>query len=297
MIRTLAATLTALIIADPASAGEAGPPSQPAPDNNAYFSLIRTEPGQAPPIGWTRLPARRDLAAVPRDGFFADAFFDDDTRQIVIAFRRLNPIPFVNVGTYDADAAILHGLPLRGYEADLKAFIAAVTVAAAEQTPPLSIRPDNVYVTGNSLGAYGAQLAAKEFHYGGVGFAGPGLPGYRSPPERAGNFVNYLILGDPVANHAGDTGISWFGWPSAAGVGDHYGRIERLGSGGDQIALQASVTLAAAPPVSPVADLLGTAGTLGLALEIGLWHMSPRYKAMLHIETLPQRKLPETAGQ
>jgi hypothetical protein len=290
MLRILAAALAGFISAGATMAEAAEPP-----DNDAYFSLIRTEPGQLPPIGWTRLPTPRDLATVPRDGFFADAFFEDDTRQIVIAFRRLNPIPFVNAGTYDADAAILHGLPLPGYEADLKAFVAAVIVAATEQTPPLSTGQDNTFVTGNSLGAYGAQLAAQAFHYGGVGFAGPGLPGYRSPPDRAGNFVNYLIQGDPIANHAADTGISWIGWPSAAGVGDHYGRIERLGRPGDQLALQVAVSLAAAPPVSPIADLLGTAGDLGLAIEIGLKHMSPRYKAMLHIETLPQQKSPEPA--
>jgi hypothetical protein len=137
---------------------------------------------------------------------------------------------------------------------------------------------------------YGAQLAAKEGHYGGASFAGPGLPGYHSPRGRATNFVNYVIYGDPVANHAADTGISWAGWPSGASVGDHYGRIECLGSSYDQVALQASVTLAGAPPIDGAADLVvHAAGYLGLAVEIGLWHMSPKYKTMLHIETLPQR--------
>jgi hypothetical protein len=279
------AVLVTLLTAGAAVAGAA-------PDNNAYFSLIRTESGQAPPIGWSRLPVSSDLASIPRDGFFADAFFSGDRREIVIAFRRLNPIPIVNAGTYDADAAILHGLPVLSYEADLQAFVAAVTLAAANQAPPLSMAPENVFVTGNSLGAYGAQLAAKAFHYGGVGFAGPGLPGYHAPAERAANFVNYLIWGDPVANHSADTGIFWAGWPSASGVGDHYGRIEYLGRHGDQRALQAAVILAAVPPISPEANVVGMAGGLGLATEIGLWHMSPRYKALLHIETLPQQTAP-----
>jgi hypothetical protein len=308
MINILAAALFALV-GDAETSGtiEARRP----PDNNVFFSLIRTESGKAPPIGWTRLPILPSRASVPRDGFFADAFFSDDTRQIVIAFRRLNPIPLVNEGTYDADAAILHGVAPRDYETDLHSFVQAVAVAAAEQTPPLSTAPDNIFVTGMSLGAYGAQLAAKEEHYGGVSFAGPGLPGYHSPPDRVANFVNYVMCGDPVANHAADTGISWAGWPSATSAGDHYGRIERLGNNDDQVVLQTSVTLAVAspinaptglvvraaeltlavaPPINAVAGLvIHAAGYFGLAVEIGLWHMSPKYKTMLHIETLPQR--------
>jgi hypothetical protein len=277
----VAVGLAALVAA---SAQAASPP-----DNNVFYSLIRTERAQSPPVGWTKLAVAPDLGGVSRDGFFADAFVSDETGQIVIAFRRLNPIPFVNGGTYDTDAAILHGLAPRDYDRDVRAFVDAVSTVAAHQVPPLSIDPGNIFVTGNSLGAYGAQVAAREFHYGGVGFAGPGIPGYHAPPERAGNFINYLIYGDPVANHAADTGILWAGWSGTGSLGDHYGRIERLGNRSDQIALQTAVSLTA---IGPVAANVGAAGFLGLGAEIGLWHMSPRYQARLHIETLPQRQTP-----
>jgi hypothetical protein len=89
MINALAAALSALVAAVVPGAIEAG--TLPTPDNNVFFSLIRTESGKAPPVGWTRLPVPSSLASVPHDGFFADAFFSDDRRQIVIAFRRLNP--------------------------------------------------------------------------------------------------------------------------------------------------------------------------------------------------------------
>ena len=100
---------------------------------------------------------------------------------------------------------------------------------SACQSPSLSTDRGNIFVTGNSLGAYGAELAAREFGYGGVGFGGPGIPGYRAPAERAGNFVNYLLRGDPVAEHATDAAVGWAGWQGAAEAGDHYGRIEWLG--------------------------------------------------------------------
>ena len=260
-----------------------------APDNNAYFSLIRTEPGQLAPIGWTRLAVPAELSRISRDGFYADAFYSDKTKQIVIAFRRLNPIPFVNMGTYATDNLILYGVAPEKYDGDVLRFVEAVKQTAAQQSPPLSTGADNVFVTGNSLGAYGAQVAAKAFHYGGVGFAGPGIPGYRSPEVRPDNFVNYLRYGDPVANHGADTGIGWSGWPAATDPGDHYGRIERLGKAGDQIALRAAVTLAAAPTSVPGANFAAAAGLLAMGVEIGLWHMSPRYKSPLGIETLPQQ--------
>jgi hypothetical protein len=274
-----------LLVAAPASA-QAPPP----PDNNAYFSLIRTEGGQPTPIGWTRLAIPAGIGSGPRHGFYADAFCNGLTKQIVIAFRRLNPIPLVNAGTYDTDRSILYGVAPREYDQDLRTFVDAVKRTAAQQTPPLSTGPDNVFVTGNSLGAYGAQVAAREFHYGGVGFAGPGIPGYRSPADRPGNFVNYLISGDPVANHAADAGIWWGGWPVAASIGDHYGRIECLGRPGNQSALQIAVTLAAAPSVDPLMASVHAIGVLALAADIGLWHLSPRYKTKLGIETLPQRR-------
>lgn len=157
--------------------------------------------------------------------------------------------------------------------------------------------PDNVFVTGNSLGAYAAQLAAKERHYGGVGFAGPGLPGYHAPPERPTNIVNYLIDGDPVANYAADTGVSWAGWLDAGRLGDHYGRIERLGNARNQAALQAEESLAVAAPTMslaapaslvPVHLIVRAGGYFGLAIEIGLFHLSPRYQKALHIQTLPK---------
>jgi len=284
MMKTVAAGLAALAALVAASA-EAGS----LPDNNVFYSLIRTERGQSPPVGWTKLAIAPGLGSVSNDGFFADAFVSDETGQIVIAFRRLNPIPFVNGGTYDTDAAILHGLAPRAYDQDVRAFVDAVTIGAAHQVPPLSTDPANIFVTGNSLGAYGAQIAAKEFHYGGVGFAGPGIPGYHAPPQGAGNFINYLIYGDPVANHAADTGILWAGWSGAGSFGDHYGRIERLGYRGDQIALQTAVSLTA---IGPVAANVSAGGWLGLGVEIGLWHMSPRYQARLGIETLPQQTTP-----
>jgi len=278
VIRTGLAAFTAM-----ASLAVTAAMAAAAPDNNAYYSLIRTETGQNPPVGWTRLPIPAGSAEVARDGFYADAFQSEAGGQIVIAFRRLNPVPFINMGTYDTDLLILYNVVPTRYDQDVRAFVAAMKSVAVAQVPPLSTAPDNVFVTGNSLGAYGAQIAAKEFHYGGVGFAGPGIPSYRSPPDRAANFTNYLRYGDPVANHASDAGIWWAGWPVMARPGDHYGRIERLGDSGSQFALGTTVSLAAISPV----DLVQAVGLLGLGAEVGLWHMSPRYKTPLHIETLP----------
>ncbi len=281
--------LTLALLTGIATIGAAAADPAP-PGNDVYFSLIRTEPDQLPPVGWRRLGIAPTVAAVPRDGFYASTFVSGATGQIVIAIRRFNPIPILHQGTYDTDAAILFGLAPARYAEDVRAFVAAVETAAAAQSPPLSTVRGNVFVTGNSLGAYGAELAAREFGYGGVGFGGPGLPGYRAPAERPGNFTNYLLRGDPVAEHATDTGIRWGGWLEAAEAGDHCGRIEWLGSPGHERALQAAVTLAGIQPISPLASPLPAAGFLGLAVEIGLWHMSPRYKTALGIETLPRQQ-------
>jgi hypothetical protein len=288
LIGAIASCLTALPALSAAAAELAAAEDAAPPDNNVFYSLIRTETANAPPIGWARLAVPATFGAVPSHGFYADAFFDDARHSVVIAFGRLNPIPLVNAGTYDTDALILRGVPPTGYEHDVHAFLEAVAMEAARQTPPLSTDPDRIFVTGNSLGAYGAQVAAREHRYRGVGFAGPGIPGYHAPAERDARFVNYLIYGDPVANHATDTGISWASWPNAAAFGDHYGRIERLGEADDQLPLQLAVIEAAAPPADPFAALASAIGHLGLGIEIGLWHMSPRYKTKLGIETLPQ---------
>lgn len=111
MIRALALAALCVLAASQIVIGRADEPGTTllAPNNDVYYSLIRTESGEAPPRGWTRLAVPSAYASVPKDGFFADAFFSNDTRQIVIAFRRLNPVPFWNEGTYDVDAAILHG--------------------------------------------------------------------------------------------------------------------------------------------------------------------------------------------
>src|SRR5271168_1002165 len=117
--------LTLALLAGIATIGAAAADPAP-PGNDVYFSLIRTEPDQPPPVGWRRLGIAPTVAAVPRDGFYASAFQGGATGQIVVAIRRFNPIPILRQGTYDTDAAILFGVAPARYAEDVHAFVAAV---------------------------------------------------------------------------------------------------------------------------------------------------------------------------
>lgn len=94
-----------------------------------------------------------------------------------------------------------------------------------------SLDPSNVFVTGNSLGGYAAELASQQYGYGGAAFGAPGIPGNTSNPSPQ-NFTVYVSAADAVGNYASDSP----GAPLLAQSGNqyHYGTVKYLGTANDQ---------------------------------------------------------------
>jgi len=209
------------------------------PTNSDYLSLINAAEQAGDVTGWhamSGVPHGEEIN--PATGFGATAYVNDVTGQVVIAFIGPNTAPGLGsiAGQFHAspggtatDEMIANGLRPTQYETDVKNFVQQVLNTLSAQDPSADF--SNVYVAGSSLGGYAAQIAAMTFGLGGVNYGGPGVP-LAAPSTAVDNFMNQIILGDPVANGATDTGIDW---GSISVVGPHYGQVKFLGDQANQV--------------------------------------------------------------
>jgi hypothetical protein len=86
----------------------------------------------------------------------------------------------------------------------------------------LSTDPSNVFVTGNSLGGWEAQVAARANGFGGTSYGGPGVFAIGSAADNPNKFIAYVNDGDPVGNFATENGgIDFTGIPQSTRVQTH----------------------------------------------------------------------------
>ncbi len=92
--------------------------------------------------------------------------------------------------------------------------------------------PDDVFVTGHSLGGWEAQFVAQQTGLSGIGFEAPGMNTRVDGNGASSNFVNIAQYGSPVAFMSTDLpGLQPFLPPFVAGGGlkPHYGPIVMIG--------------------------------------------------------------------
>ncbi|MGE3279561.1 MAG: CARDB domain-containing protein, partial [Alphaproteobacteria bacterium] len=178
-------------------------------------------------LGLTRL--KTSPSEQLSSGFFAAAYEDNDG-NIIVGYQGsiLDPddplydAPY-GIASRAADANILFGLKPDALFDSALAFL--LTVYKDYRSQP-------IYVTGHSLGGVEAQEAAYELGAiveGGATFGAPGLPGnFYSTTEP---IVNYVDIGDPVANYAGDTSSSLRDVAAHGFMGAHFGTVVRTSSG------------------------------------------------------------------
>jgi hypothetical protein len=217
------------------------------------------------------------------------AFVNNQTNQIVIVFRGPASVPAVGEvllhnGATTSDGMIMDGdvSGLKGLQAAVSQFITAVKNQALSQKPPISTDTGNIFVAGSSLGGYEAEWAASQNGFGGASFGGPGMPGYTAPQNKAMNFTNYILSGDPVGNYASDTGIDF---PIAmSNLGSHYGQVTLIGSSTGQDILKSDLDEVLAPGSSSVGIFADPAdeivsGAVGLLADVARFHLFSDYVA------------------
>src|SRR5215475_9896162 len=206
----------------------------------------------SPPPGWSQFKSVDN----PATGLVAGAFYNQDTREVVMAFAGPSTSPgglIGNPGATSTDGIIANGERPVDFDNGVRTFVQEVTASPQAQD-------STIFASGISLGGYAAQVAASENGFGGANFAGPGIPGFSPDGAPAPGFTSFVTRGDPIANFATDTGITWTGF--ANNVGAHYGQVEMLGSEQNQTTLQALVSMASEPGVDPTPALSGMAGLL-----------------------------------
>ncbi|HEY4987698.1 MAG TPA: hypothetical protein VII39_13845, partial [Bradyrhizobium sp.] len=187
------------------------------------------------PYGYSLLYSSRQDSSFEKAGLVANAYVNEATGQILIAFRGPLSIPDGLVSSNTLERAALK-VDLRiafddasvTTEMDREAQRLFSVVRDAAQGRGLSFTNQNVFVTGNSEGGFLAELLAKDENLSGETFGAPGIPGQQVNPAPNGNLINYLNKGDPVANLGSDALLAPFIAP--AGTQYHYGKIQYIGS-------------------------------------------------------------------
>ena len=146
------------------------------------------------------------------------------------------------------------------------AFTQAVDFAQAVQAEAAAqgYAPEDVFVTGHSLGAWQAQYVAQQLGLNGIGFEGPGLSS--TVPGNGANslFVNTATYGDMAAYLSSDLPglypIVPYPYVPGGGLHPHYGPIVMLG---DPNANTPMINAARLIGQGPVGTLIGAVGLLG----------------------------------
>jgi hypothetical protein len=162
------------------------------------------------------------------DGFYAEAFIDTATHQVIIAFEGTNPTlaTAYGSGTLAADLSLfLGGSPQ--VLADAVSFAQEVETVAAFN----GISASNIFVTGHSLGGAEAEAVNQALGLGGVTFGAPGI----STSATSANLVNYVDYGDPVGNLGTDTQAGPY--YSLPGI-QHVGPVVPVGNPSSSLSLE-----------------------------------------------------------
>lgn len=147
-----------------------------------------------------------------------------------------------------------------------EAFAQAVDFAQTVQAEAAAqgYAPEDVFVTGHSLGAWQAQYVAQQLGLNGIGFEGPGLSS--TVPGNGANslFVNTATYGDMAAYLSSDLPglypIVPYPYVPGGGLHPHYGPIVMLG---DPNANTPMINAARLIGQGPVGTLIGAVGLLG----------------------------------
>ena len=196
--------------------------------------------------------------------------------QIVIAYQGttggtnllVNPLIAVTQVVADvtgtlADIAGTGANPTPAIETDALSFAKQVEAEAAAQ----GYSPNNIFVTGHSLGATQAEYVAQQTGLAGIGFESPGLPTTVAGNGADSLFVNTATYGDWVAYFASDLpGEQPFAPAYVPGGGSlpHYGPIVLLGAPSSQYQLTDAAALWG---TGPLGDLIFLATGLVEFLE------------------------------
>ena len=154
------------------------------------------------------------------NGAVGEAYVDANG-QIIISYQGTQ-----TSSQLEADLLMSANAPVTSIAAlsDALNFVGTVKSAVIDA----GLNPQNISVTGFSLGGNLAEYVASKTGLPGISFAGSGLPNYVAPSVPAQNFISFVETGDPWANRASDTALS----PIVAGQ-DHYGRVEVIGNPAD----------------------------------------------------------------
>jgi hypothetical protein len=196
--------------------------------------------------------------------------------QIVIAYQGttggtnvlFNPLIAVTQVVADvtgtlADIQGTGANPTPAIESDALSFAKQVEAEAAAQ----GYSPNNIFVTGHSLGATQAEYVAQQTGLAGIGFESPGLPTTVAGNGADSLFVNTATYGDWVAYFATDLpGEQPFAPAYVPGGGSvpHYGPIVLLGAPSSQYQLTDAAALWG---TGPIGDLIFLATGLVEFLE------------------------------
>ena len=175
--------------------------------------------------------------------------------QIVIAYQGttggtnllFNPLIAVTQVVADvagtlADIQGTGANPTPAIESDALSFAKQVEAEAAAQ----GYSPNNIFVTGHSLGATQAEYVAQQTGLAGIGFESPGLPTTVAGNGANSLFVNTAVYGDWVAYFTSDLpGEQPFAPAYVPGGGSvpHYGPIVLLGDPSSQYQLTDAAAL------------------------------------------------------
>jgi len=177
--------------------------------------------------------------ADPATGFHATAYRNNETNEIIIAYRGTDSDIRHHTRTTAQDA-IVDFTMVKDRINPQKDAADAFTREMLDKAARHGIDTDNITVAGHSLGGTLAEIEASRFGLRGATFNAYGAVdlGY-GVPEGGNRVTNYVMAGDPV---------------SAASR--HYGQIIPLASNEDTLALKAGRYLDAAPGALPPNPLL-----------------------------------------
>ena len=149
-----------------------------------YTKLSMEAYGNSAPAGW-RIIERPD-STLTQSGFYAAAYQNVSTGEIVIAFRGTE---FTDTGDLAADSAIL-------FDSEHRQFVDALEFALAVRDRYQG-QGYSISVTGHSLGGALAQLTADVFGWGGETFDAPGMEKYRDYTARSGIYLDTFFAEHP----------------------------------------------------------------------------------------------------
>lgn len=232
-------------------------------------------------------------------GFHAGAYQHSATGYVVIAFEGPSSATLIRAyvgwglwgGASRIDKMLSEGVVPEPYERKVRSFVDSLKDRVGWER--LSSRSGAIFMAGNSLGGYAAQIAASHFtrqgmRCGGASFGGPGIPNFL--PQNPGDFQSYVTYGDPVANAASDTGIDWSQaatvWPGAAKFGAHYGEVVMIGDRGDHERLKSAIKTTTSTQVRYPLNL-----TIG-QLYAAKWQQLMRLHHYSHYLTLLPKSIP-----